>query len=85
MWQFSKGLQLQKNYAQPGNSVVKISLCLLVWNELEGCKIDVPNLPRDSFEETYAVDGGSTDGTVEYLESQGIPVYRQPKSAHQNH
>lgn len=58
---------------------MKISLCLLVWNELEGCRIDVPNLPRNAFEEVYAVDGGSTDGTVEYLESQGIPVYRQPK------
>jgi len=58
---------------------VKISLCLLVWNELEGCRIDVPNLPREAFDEIYAIDGGSTDGTVEYLESQGIAVYRQPK------
>jgi glycosyltransferase involved in cell wall biosynthesis len=58
---------------------MKISLCLLVWNELEGCKIDVPRLPRDAFDEVYAVDGGSTDGTVSYLEDAGIPVYRQPK------
>lgn len=58
---------------------MKISLCLLVWNEFEGCKIDVPNLPREAFDEIYAVDGGSTDGTVAYLESQNIPVYRQPK------
>ena len=58
---------------------MKISLCLLVWNEIEGCKIDVPELPRDAFEEVYAVDGGSTDGTVSYLEHEGIPVYRQPK------
>lgn len=58
---------------------MKISLCLMVWNELEGCKIDLSGLPRHAFDEVYAVDGGSTDGTVEYLESQGIPVYRQPK------
>lgn len=58
---------------------MKISLCLMVWNELDGCRIDVPQLPRDSFDEIYAVDGGSTDGTVEYLQSQGITVYRQPK------
>jgi len=58
---------------------MKVSLCLLVWNELEGCKIDVPRLPRQAFDEIYAVDGGSTDGTVDYLESQDIPVYRQPK------
>ena len=58
---------------------MKISLCLLVWNELEGCRLDVPLLPREAFAEIYAVDGGSTDGTVEYLESRGIPVFRQPK------
>jgi glycosyltransferase involved in cell wall biosynthesis len=56
-----------------------VSLCLLVWNELEGCKIDVPHLPRDQFEEIYAIDGGSTDGTSEYLEAMGIPVYGQTK------
>lgn len=49
-----------------------------MWNELEGCKIDVPKIPFDSFDEVYAVDGGSTDGSVEYLESKGIPVYKQP-------
>ena len=59
--------------------VMRISLCLLVWNELEGCSIDVPKLPLDDFNEVYAIDGGSTDGTVEYLEAQGVPVYRQPK------
>jgi len=58
---------------------VKISLCLIVWNELDGCKIDVPKIHRDSFEEVFAIDGGSTDGTVEYLMSQNIPVYRQTK------
>jgi glycosyltransferase involved in cell wall biosynthesis len=58
---------------------VRLSLCLLVWNELEGCKVDVPRLPRAAFEEVFAVDGGSTDGTVEYLRSEGIPVHRQPK------
>jgi len=58
---------------------MRISLCLLVWNELEGCKIDVPALPRSEFDEIYAVDGGSTDGTAEYLESMGIPTYTQPQ------
>lgn len=61
------------------NTPMKISLCLLVLNEIEGCKIDVPNIPREEFEDIFAVDGGSTDGTVQYLESQGILVYKQPK------
>ena len=51
----------------------------MVWNELEGCKIDLPKLPRNEFNEIYAIDGGSTDGTVEYLADHGIPAYRQPK------
>lgn len=58
---------------------MRISLCLLVWNEVEGCRIDVPRLPVAQFDETYAIDGGSTDGTVEYLESRGIRVHRQPR------
>ena len=58
---------------------MKISLCLMTWNELEGCKLDVPKLPRDAFDEIYAIDGGSTDGTVEFLQSQGIVVHTQPK------
>jgi hypothetical protein len=35
---------------------IRISLCLMVWNELEGCKKDVPRLPLDDFEEVYAID-----------------------------
>lgn len=58
---------------------MKVSLCLIVWNELKGCQTDVPRLQRDAFDEVFAVDGGSTDGTVEYLEQAGIPVHRQPK------
>ena len=58
---------------------MKVSLCLIVWNELQGCQGDVPQLPLSAFDEVYAVDGGSTDGTVDYLENAGIPVYRQPK------
>ncbi len=54
-----------------------VALCLITWNELEGCKHDVPLIDRSQFDEIYCVDGGSTDGTVEYLESQGIKVYKQ--------
>ncbi len=53
------------------------SLVLIVWNELQGCKTDVPLLPREGFDEVFAIDGGSSDGTVEYLQSQGIQVHRQ--------
>jgi len=58
---------------------MRVSLCLIVWNELKGCEMDVPRLPLDQFDEVFAVDGGSADGTVEYLQSRGIPVHKQPK------
>ena len=54
-----------------------ISLCLLTLNEVHGCRKVVPNLPRDLFGEIFALDGGSTDGTIEYLVSQGIQVVPQ--------
>ena len=58
---------------------MRIALALVVWNELEGCRLDVPSLPRDAFDEIFAIDGGSTDGTAAYLASQGIVVHQQPK------
>lgn len=58
---------------------MKIALCLLTFNELEGCKHDIPLIQMDQFDEIYAVDGGSLDGTVEYIKSMGIKVFKQPK------
>lgn len=57
------------------------SLVLIVWNEIGGCKADVPKIDRSLFDEIFAIDGGSTDGTVEYLESLGIAVHRQRKKS----
>ncbi len=54
-----------------------VGLCLITWNEIAGCKNDVPLIDRSKFEQIYCIDGGSKDGTVEYLRSQGIPVYIQ--------
>ena len=56
---------------------MRVSLILITWNELEGCKHDIPLIDRTQFDEIFCIDGGSTDGTVEYLTEQGIKVYRQ--------
>jgi glycosyltransferase involved in cell wall biosynthesis len=61
-----------------------LTLCLLTWNEIAGCRKDVPQLKRQCFEELFAVDGGSTDGTVEYLRGQGIAVYQQDEPGYNN-
>lgn len=58
---------------------MRISLCLLTKNEITGCKNDVPLIQRDAFDEIFAVDGNSSDGTIDYLQQQEIPVYIQPQ------
>lgn len=54
-----------------------VALCLITWNEIDGVKHDVPLIDRRQFEQIYCIDGGSTDGTVEYLKGSGISVYPQ--------
>lgn len=58
---------------------MKITLCLVTWNEIDGCKHDVPLINKKAFDDIYAIDGGSKDGTREYLKKQKIPVYTQKK------
>ena len=53
------------------------AIVLLTLNELEGLKALWDQIPVDSFRETVAVDGGSTDGTREFLEERGIPILNQ--------
>ncbi len=60
---------------------MRVSLCLLTKDELAGCCHDVPLIDRSLFEEIYAVDGSSQDGTVAYLQSQGIAVHTQPRKS----
>jgi hypothetical protein len=58
------------------NSTPAVTLCLLTWNEIEGCKQDVPRIPK-IFDRVFAIDNSSTDGTREFLESNGIDVIPQ--------
>ncbi len=42
----------------------------------------VPLIDRRAFEDIYAVDGGSTDGTVEYLRKAGVKVFPQGRAGY---
>ncbi len=57
---------------------VSVALCLLTWNELEGCELDIPQIDLNKFDQVYAIDGGSSDGTVEYMKEHNIKVMVQP-------
>jgi glycosyltransferase involved in cell wall biosynthesis len=56
---------------------MKTSLIILTLNEIDGVRVVVPKIPRDSVDEIIAIDGGSTDGTREFLRDQGIVVVDQ--------
>jgi len=50
------------------------ALIILSYNEIEGSKAVYDQIPFDLFDELLVVDGGSTDGTVEYWLEKGHRV-----------
>ncbi len=71
-------------FAKQSNGMpMKIALCILARNELPCLKVVFPQIPKpgpdSGFDEIYAVDGGSTDGTVEFFGQQGVPVIAQSR------
>lgn len=61
---------------------MKIALCILTRNELPCIEIIYPQLEKlnsPGYNDIYVIDGGSTDGTVEYFERKEITVLSQSK------
>lgn len=56
---------------------MKRSLVLLTFNEIEAAPKIFDKIPRDCADETFAVDGGSKDGTIEFLKSKDVGVVVQ--------
>lgn len=56
-----------------------ISLILPALNEIDGLRATLPAIDRSLFNEILMIDGGSTDGSVEYARAQGIRVIPQSK------
>lgn len=57
----------------------KRRLVLLTFNEIEALPKIFDRLPLSAADEVVAVDGGSTDGTVDFLKSKGLKVLGQPR------
>ncbi|MEK7873358.1 MAG: glycosyltransferase family 2 protein [Chloroflexota bacterium] len=53
------------------------SLIMLTRDEIHGVRALFDHIPFHAVDECIAVDGGSTDGTVEFLEQRGLRVVRQ--------
>lgn len=58
---------------------MKIDVILLVLNEIDGLRVILPQIDRAKFNRVFAVDGGSNDGTLEFLAEQGVDVVNQSK------
>lgn len=58
---------------------MKRSLILLTFNEIEATPKVFDKIPLSAADEVFAVDGGSKDGTVEFLKSNGVRVVGQDK------
>jgi len=52
----------------------KSALFISTLNEIEGLRELFSKIPVSSFDECYALDGGSTDGTMEFFEKNGVKV-----------
>ncbi len=60
-----------------GRQTGTTSLIVLTRNEIHGLRTLFDRIPFHAVDECIAVDGGSTDGTVEFLEQHGLRVVRQ--------
>ena len=50
---------------------MKVSLVIPVWNEIIGMREIMPKVKREWVDQILFIDGGSTDGTIEYLKEHG--------------
>jgi glycosyltransferase involved in cell wall biosynthesis len=56
---------------------MKTTLLALTLNEIDGMRAVMPRVRREWFDQVLILDGGSTDGTVEWARDQGYTVLVQ--------
>jgi glycosyltransferase involved in cell wall biosynthesis len=59
---------------------MKFTLVVMTLNEIEGMKTIMPQIDPSWCDQILVVDGGSTDGTVEWSREQGYDVVEQKRS-----
>jgi|TARA_B100001964_G_C14042999_1_gene513491 glycosyltransferase involved in cell wall biosynthesis len=56
---------------------LKVSILILSLNEIEGMRVVLPRLKKEWLYERVVIDGGSTDGSIEYARSLDFTVVSQ--------
>lgn len=56
---------------------MKVTLLVMSLNEINGMKAIMPRIKNDWVDQIIVVDGGSTDGSIEWAREQGYFVYVQ--------
>ena len=56
-----------------------VTVVVLTLNEIDGVTAMIPKLPMHCIDELLAVDGGSTDGTLDFFAARGLRVIKQAK------
>ena len=56
---------------------MRFTLLIPTLNEIEGMKAIMPRIKKDWVDQIIILDGGSTDGTIEWAREQGYPVHVQ--------
>lgn len=63
---------------------MKLTLLIPTLNEIEGMRVIMPRILPEWYDQLIIVDGGSTDGTVEYAKDHGYQVFVQQQPGVRN-
>ena len=58
---------------------MEVTLIIPTLNEIEGMREIMPRIKKEWYHQLIIIDGGSTDGTIEYAEEQGYVLVKQQK------